>query len=353
MKLLSYLFVCTLLISCNGNKIKQFALYTPTIVDKVEPFPTKNELLERVRVVIVTDDQTSVNIANFNQKQIASSSLENILQKIKTADILDRGVLKNIKEELILSELKNGTSVIGNKDADYVFLIKMDSLIFSSEYDDRSTAKMAYSAAKIGVMVGAAIATKGRGIYFDNSQNPISGKYYYNAAFTGSLSVIKMPTAESVAKIPLSGIIEDSESGELNGMNKAKDYDPIMMKNAIIIAIKNSVDKISSYIPAIGHIIARSDYKEDEPTLFKISFGSNDGIYPGDEVILERKIYETNPLTNEQELSINKIKLGTIIENNYGENFCWAQTTDKALASTVKIGEKIIFITKPIIEDEE
>ena len=232
MKLLSHLFICILLISCNGNKLKQFAFYTSTIIDKVEPFPTKNELLERARVVVVTDDQTNVNIINFNQKQIASSGLENMLQKIKTVDILDRGVLKNIKEELILSELKNGTSIIGNKDADYVFLVKMDSLVFSSEYDDRSVAKMAYSAAKIGAMIGAAIATEGRGIYFDNSQNPISGKYNYKTIFNGSLSVIKMPNAEPIAKIPLSSIIEDSESGELNGMNQAKTHDSIMMKKA-------------------------------------------------------------------------------------------------------------------------
>ncbi len=345
---ISYFLIVLLFSGCNHNNIKKFPLYTQTIIDRANPFPEKKELTEMYNIVVMVDDDTKLNIYDFNQKAIALSSLENLLNEYKNINIIDRGILKTIKEELIFAELKNHTSSIKNKDADYIFLIKMNSLLFSNSYDNRTFGKMAYSAAKIGLMIGGAIATKGRGVYIDAGENPVSGKYYYKAIFNGDITIIKMPSAEKIATIPIIGTIEDEESSEANTMSKPKENDTVMLKNAINEGIRKAANNMKLHIPSTAHIILRYDYREDEPALFKISSGSKHNINIGDKVILSRTKYDINPLNQEKMTSIINLPLGTIIENDYSENFSWVKVEDKALASTIKVGEKVIIYTKDI-----
>lgn len=341
-----FLILTLFLASCNNYKIKEFNLYTQTVLDKVNPYPTPEELKERIKIAVVIDDQTNVNVVNFNQKQIAMASLFELLQGFKNVDILDRGIIKNIKEEAMLSEIKSGKSMAENKDADFVFLIKMDGLIFSSAYDARNAAKIGYSIAKIGAILGTEIFAGGGGIFIDAGSNPISGQYNYTSTFSGAISVIQLPGGEVVAKIPLSATSQSNESAPEIG-SIVKEVDPKLMEQAIKEAINNTMPQISKTIPATGHIMQRSDYKPEEPALFKVTFGESNGVQIGDSVFLQRKIYETNLLNNEQEISIKKIPLGVVIENDFGDHFCWIRVDNKVLASTIKIAEKVAVNLRP------
>ncbi len=348
-----FFLVIIILSSCANYNIKKFSFYTNTIIDKVDPYPTKEELKEKIGVVVVIDDNTNVNVINFNQKQIASSNLQELLDNLKSVNVLDRGILKSIKEEVIFSEIKSGKSRQENKDADLVFLVKMNSLIFSSQYDARTGAKIGYEASKIALMVGAMVASQGRGIFIDAGGNPVSGEYNYIANFSGEISVIELPSGNVISKIPIQSSIESTESAYDRIAGRPKEVDPKLMEEAITKAISDAMPKISKVVPAVGHIIQRSDYLPNEATLFKATFGSSDGIKIGDKVILQRKKYEINPLNDEKNMLINSIFIGNIIANEFGENFCWIKVTDKALASTIKVAEKVMVYTKPSKKDDE
>lgn len=325
------------LVGCSGVKVKN---YTPTAIDRVDPFPTTLELKERARVAIVIDDQgiplaMQVEASNFIYKEISK-----ILSNIKNIDFIDRKINKGLREEIILSQIRNNTLYNGQDVADYVVLVRIDNLTFDSRYSNNTGAKIGYSALKLGLMTASMM--EGRGIYIDGGESPISSSYVHSSSFSGTLSLVAINGVEKALHVPIEGSYSASESADRFSPEGIKKIDHLVILQAIFNSIKGVGTKIKKSIPAVGHIIKRMDRDQGSPAIFQVSFGRSDGLRPGSKVEVERKIYEKNPLNNENEISIKKDVLGKIIKDEFGENFCWIGVKDKIIASQVKIGDKIV-----------
>ncbi len=331
-----------LLVSCNNYSLKNYSLYRKSSLVKSDFLPTNRDF-DKIKVAIIIKNKTNFKSRGINVAQVARGAIENILKDIKNIEIVDKAFIKTIKKELDAEEII--FDVDNAKKADYIFLITMDSLTFTSRYDSNSVRKIGYEAIKLGTKLGvSAISPFASGTSTDTAEsNTTFGKYRYKATFTGSLSIIKAQNLEKIGTISLMGHETDKESiQDFISVNNAKTYDPEVIRKSIVKAINSSSAELANYLPVVGFIAERMDYKQEQPILFKTTFGLVDGIKEGDTVFLKRTVYDQNPFTGENQVSIEEIKLGKVIFNDLKNHFCWIKVKKKELAESLKMGDKVI-----------
>lgn len=318
------ILLLSLILSACIHQVKDIEKhYFPIALEQVSPFPTPQELEGKVKVLVKIKDQSGFKNEQFNTSLVAHATIENILNQMKNIQIVHP-----------ISHRKKPHT-------DYLLQIKIDTLTFTRKYRSRTWAKVSYAFARLGAILTVSAFSPG-GWAAEDSYNPISGEYRYKGVLTGSISIVDAASQEKLAFLPLKKSIISRESvDEINLKNEAQVFNPELMRKTISRAIKAYKNDIAQNLPAAAHICGRVDDKHHH-ILFKATFGKADGISPGNKVILQRKVYEFNPLTNKESLFLEEIPLGKIVSNQLTDHFCWIKTTNYPLARTVKMGEKVI-----------
>ena len=366
----SYLLISTLIFitcSCSINIKKNKGDFRKIGMQKVVG-DSKN-FVDEISVAILDFEspKDSELSKKYNLGSIANQEIEKIISNNKSVNIVDRKTSDQLLQEFKLAELKKDkfNGIVFNspqlRDVDYVITGNINEVVYSNKFVSHAMmnmgAKFAMIAGSVAAMssnsssdIGVAGLLGGMG-----TDKIVSDEYRHNATISGVIRIINTKTGSEDARILFEGIAEESEDANSNTVStiiggastvvqKSETMDRLIV-NCLKSAFKKDYDKIFNNFAPQGHVIDRMDHPKGKYSIYRISFGTKDGIKEGDEISFEFKEEITNPLTNQIEYSTDIATTG-VVSNDYNENYSWVIVKDKASIAKIKIGTKARKILK-------
>lgn len=334
--------ILTLLLLCNcASKrypINDFHLYNVTPINKVKNDHKLDikDGVERVNVVVGRFDQlNNANDQLNNFAALINAQLVQTLAKKKFINLIDRQLVTKIESEIQIAELR------GDK-------IKNDSFIRTSDYAIVGTITRGDFASKYStslnifpMLAQSLLLAHNNGINVVLGTPSEQGTYDYEANVEGIIRILMLPSLQELKRINFSGRATKREAGDADS---AKSADQGLVQDAVSNAIASVEKEIFQHISPIGYITQRRDSSPNESTIFKVSFGSDDGVKPGDKIWLKYKVRELNDFTGREEVYFENQEIG-VVSDMVMTNFTWIIVPDKDRANKLLLGEKVLVST--------
>lgn len=332
------------LTACAKNyRLDKFDLYAKTNIQKSEFSPVLDKkILEDTRKVAIVDFTIPADKAVTDQdlNSVATSHLTDLISKDGYAKVLDRTLTAKISKEIALQEIKN-PGKIANFDpqvSDFIITGSISEATFSSKLVSNWFANVCLTAL---IIVGTLLSGR-----YNNSNAYIPSQYKYTAAISGVVKVIETSTGKEVFNKTFKHKEESSETAEVGvpgwfsntTLKPVKTSDNALMSLALQNGIASIKNGILNAISPIGYIVERRDINAEHPAIFRLSFGSDDGIKMGQKIKIIGERGDYNDITGTKDVVKRTVAYG-VVSNEISKDFAWVIVKDKEAASIIKIGD--------------
>lgn len=300
-------FIVGLMSSCSV-RIKNFDEYQKAPLLQLERMPTKEELaIVLPRIVVTSDEAASEVVKRSNAENIICSNLISILEEEKFANIVERERSEIISKEIAIAEMEG--KMMNIESVNYVVKVVINDITFSSS-------------------PFFIPATKNR---------PARQGYRYSSHIDGVLKVYSVPTMKIVKTIRFQGRAAKSEDASsttinigrfgINAPQAGKDYDSELIYKAVQKAVRKVMPEMKSFLKKKAYIMEKRVLKEK--AIFAINRGYENGIRSQNKLLVSRQTQEINPLTQEEEVGIEKICRGIVAKNTLEDIRAWVVFDEK------------------------
>lgn len=317
--------------SCTSTKIRRFSKYEPAPLLRTTFMPEPEALESSSPKVVVFPFETGNSSISrqTNVNTTLMSSVESVLTKHVLADLVDRTAAEKLKEEIALSEMNQTGSYEGPMIAEYAINGTLGKLNFTSNFKDEV-----------------------------NIYDPVNmqtyhspAKFIYTAEVGGIIKIYEIPSMKVVKTFDFKGkkvrredvktnresILFGAISSKITRSN-AKKLDIGMVQEAARRGIEDQTVEFKNFFAKRGYIVEKK--KLGKSNIFKVSLGSVDGIKKGDKFDVVTKTEETNPLTNQKEVTTIKIAEG-VISKEISPNYSWIKIKDKNSSQKIRLGDTV------------
>lgn len=263
-----------------------------------------NYIIEKKKPkVAVLPPSANIPIAKqCNLYQSVHENLLNTLTKIGGLELVERGQLKAIMDELKFQEGLAGEIDVNKlteiaKGIDYAMVGSISNAAASAEFMEARKW----------------VDKKGK-VHYQPPSCLVQGKVLIN------YRLISFPSGQVAKSFQMDG--QKSTSYEVRYSSDCKVQDPCgILGEAIYRAVDNSLEDFQESFPAYGYIYKLlTNNKDPKQRIAFVSLGKADGLKPGSKLDIIEFAEETDPVTGRKILNKNAIAECTVLENNLEEN---------------------------------
>lgn len=314
-KILLSALCATAFISGCATKIDNPNTFAKVSLPATDVMPTKAELANgNAKIVVFPVDDSGIKLAkSANAGHTLSTTVEKYVG-VTGAELVDRGIAKQLQKEIQLAEMKGRGEYAGPNVADYAITGKVASANIGSSFTEYKRWK----------------DKKGKW-----HERPASCTY--RAKVTATMSIYKMPSLQFAKAITVEGSVSASEDTRNSRCPYSLNAQQSLVRQASESAVKKARIGFQNYFAPKAYVLERR-VKEGQ-NIFKISKGSPSGFTPDSEISFYQAEIANNPLTGETSMEESVVTKGTI-SDRVGNEHAWV-VVDEETANLIKLGDYV------------
>lgn len=274
--------------------------------------PTEADLSRQGRAKVVVFETDDSNLEKARRAQAGNTLTREIEQMLGAngAEVIDRGIATKLGQELQLAEVKGVGGYEGPSVANYA----VKPTITQAEYDMNH--------------VPATSVTNKKG---KTTHTPAS--YNHKASVNISLRVYEIPSLRQVKTVNGRALNANTTSD-----NGSHDLAVSMLRAATQKALNDASSEFLNLFTPKGYVLGRRD--KGNKSIFRISIGSDQGIVPGNKIMLFTEQESIHPITRKTTYDKIPVVDGKVTDN-VTANDAWIVAEDDGKARRVRLGDLV------------
>lgn len=305
-----------ILLSGCSTKVGNLADYQSAPLAQSKFMPTNLDAGKPKVVVFELSNGKNSSAIQADVGATAATEIERYINESGSVELVDRAAADKLQNEIQLIEMGGTTPYNGPAIANYA----ISGSISNTGTDTKFVEAVAY---------------KGK----DGKIYRTSPSCSYISKVSGLVKIYELPSM----RIAFSQNFSDtkSQSEDARGAYDCDRSDrPELVRAATVDGIEAMRHDLKNFFATKGYISEKRLSSDGKKIIFKVEFGSNDGIQEGDEVSIYTLQENFNAIrkTSTQE----EIKLGVAkVSEQITQNACWLLIEDKALADKIRLGDYV------------
>jgi hypothetical protein len=305
------------LAGCAGPGINLSDYHKEVSLPAAARLPSESDLNRQGRARVVVFETDDGNLDKARQAQVDVTLTREIEQILgdNGAEVIDRRIASNLGQELQLAEVKG----VGVYDGPAVANYAVKPTITLAEYESKYVPASSYTDKK-------------------GKTHEIAAYYAHKANVQAGIRVYEIPSLHLLKS--LSGRGSSSSSTADRG---ARELSANLIRGATQGALRDMRNEFLNLFAPKGYVLSRRD--KDKKSILRVSIGSEQGIVPGNSVIIFSEQESIHPITHK--VSYNKIPVveGTVSEIVTPQE-AWIIPEDEDKAKRVRLGDLIEVVYK-------
>ena len=308
------------LAGCAGTGISLSDYHKEVTLQPAAHLPTETDLNRQGRAKIVVFETDDGDLEKARNAQIGITLTRDIEQTLgdNGAEVIDRRIATSLGQELQLAEVKGVGVYEGPAVANYA----VKPTITLAEYESKYVPASSYTDKK-------------------GKTHEIAAYHAHKASVQAGIRVYEIPSLRLVKS--LSGKGSSSNSTADRG---SRELSSNMIRSATQSALRDMRSEFLNLFAPKGYVLSRRD--KGSKSILQISIGSEQGIVPGNSVVIFSEQESIHPITNK--VSYNKIP---VVEGKVSEivtpSEAWIIPDDEDKAKRVRLGDLIEVVYKDSI----
>lgn len=311
------LAVLLALAGCAGTGISLSDYQKEVSLPAAARLPTETDLNRQGRAKVVVFETDDGDLERARNAQIGITLTRDIEQTLgdNGAEVIDRRIATSLGQELQLAEVKG----VGVYEGPAVANFAVKPTITLAEYEYKYVPASSYTDKK-------------------GKTHEIAAYYSHKAQVQAGLRIYEIPSLHLVKS--LTGRGSSSNSTADRG---SRELSSNMIRSATQSALRDMRSEFLNLFAPKGYVLSRRD--KGSKSILRISIGSEQGIVPGNSVVIFSEQESIHPITNK--VSYNKIP---VVEGKVSEIVtpyeAWVVPEDEDKARRVRLGDLIEVVYK-------
>lgn len=303
-------------ISGCSAKIANISEYKPVPMAQSKFMPTKFESSKPKVVVFELSNGKNQSAVKADVGMTTAAELEKQLSQSGAIEIVDRNAAEKLKDEIQLTEMGGNSSYTGPAIASYAISGTISNAGMSSKFIEASSW----------------VDKEGR-----THVTPPSCLYV--GSVNGSVKIYELPSMKVSLNRPFSESKRQSENAR-SAYDCTRGDDASLIRAAAVDSAEEMRHDLKNFFAKKAYISEKRISTDGKQIIFKIEFGTNDGVKSGDNIeiyTIEENFNSLQNLSTQEEIKISK----ATISDQLTQNACWILIENKETAEKIKQGDYV------------